>query len=257
MKKRESILKSARVQRSWTAQYVSQQVGVSLNTYNRWEAGTQVPRHASLDALCRVFAMSAEELGFADLASGRRNIEHLLEDEQAHMPGFDAGEQSVQTEALALWSLDITSCWQLYMAGGQAELERILPGYLTQLSRPTLYPNPEQRVAARLTAQVYQLLALLELQRGDFVAAQKDGTQALVYSQLSRDWNLYIASQIRLAAIFTARRRVGSALNHQSGQTACQIRGNRHLPMPIFARRLSNAFCGNGPFLYRQVQARL
>src|SRR5450759_1334923 len=99
------------------------------------------------------------------------------------------------------------------MDGGQAELEPMLSTYLTNLSRPTLYPNPDQRIAARLTAQVYQLIALLELQRGDFIAAQKDGTQALVYSQLSRDWNLYIAAQIRLAAIFTARKRVGSALN--------------------------------------------
>jgi transcriptional regulator with XRE-family HTH domain len=213
MKKHASMLKSARLQKNWTAQYVSKQVGVSLNTYNRWEAGSQVPRLASLDALCKIFAMSPEELGFADLSSSRKNREHLLVDEEDHVPAFDAEEQSAQVEALALLSLDITSCWQLYMAGNQSELERMLPDFLSNLSKPTLYPNPEQRVAARLTAQVYQLLALLELQRGDFVAAQRDGTQALIYSQLSRDGNLYIASQIRLAAIFTARKRIGSALN--------------------------------------------
>ncbi|QBD80485.1 hypothetical protein EPA93_32735 [Ktedonosporobacter rubrisoli] len=99
------------------------------------------------------------------------------------------------------------------MTGGQAELERLLPPYLNNLTRPTLYPGPDQRVAAGLTAQVYQLTALLELQRGDFVAAQMNGTQALVYSQLSKDWNIYIASQLRLASIFTARKRVGSALS--------------------------------------------
>ena len=213
MKKRNSMLMSARMQKSWTPEYVCEQIGVSLNTYNRWEAGSQLPRHASLAALCKVFALSAEELGFADLPHGGRDIEHLLVDEEAHAPDFDTAEPPAQSEALALWSAGITSCWHLYMDGGQAELEPMLSTYLTNLSRPTLYPNPDQRIAARLTAQVYQLIALLELQRGDFIAAQKDGTQALVYSQLSRDWNLYIASQIRLAAIFTARKRVGSALN--------------------------------------------
>jgi transcriptional regulator with XRE-family HTH domain len=213
MQKRNSMLKSARMQKSWTPEYVCAQIGVSLNTYNRWEAGSQLPRHASLAALCTVFAMSPEELGFAALPHGGRDREHLLVDEEAHAPDFTTAELPAQPETLALWSVGITSCWQLYMAGGQAELEPMLSTYLTNLSRPTLYPNPDQRVAARLTAQVYQLLALLELQRGDFIAAQKDGTQALVYSQLSRDWNLYIAAQIRLAAIFTARKRVGSALN--------------------------------------------
>src|SRR6266516_3929194 len=214
MKKHNSMLKSARVQKSWTPEFVSEKVGVRLNTSNRWETGSQLPRHASLDALCKVFEMSPEALGFAELPYGRRNIAHLLADQEATpSPGLNTSEQPAQSEALALWSLGITSCWQLYMIGGQAELERLLPSYLTNLSRPTLYPNPEQRVAARLTAQAYQLIALLELQRGDFVTAQKDATQALVYSQLSKDWNLYIASQIRLASIFTARKRIGSALN--------------------------------------------
>ncbi len=213
MKKRNSMLKSVRMQKSWTVEYVCEQIGVSLNTYKRWEAGSQLPGRASLAALCKVFALLPEELGFADLPQGKSNREHLLLDEEDHAPDFDATEQPAPSEVLAQWSAGITSCWQLYMDGSQTELEPMLSTYLTNLSRPTLYPNPEQRVAARLTAQVYQLLALLELQRGDFIAAQKDGTQALVYSQLSRDWNLYIASQIRLASIFTARKRVGSALN--------------------------------------------
>src|SRR5450755_1102280 len=167
------MLMSARMQKSWTPEYVCEQIGVSLNTYNRWEAGSQLPRHASLAALCKVFALSAEELGFADLPHGGRDIEHLLVDEEAHAPDFDTAEPPAQSEALALWSAGITSCWHLYMDGGQAELEPMLSTYLTNLSRPTLYPNPDQRIAARLTAQVYQLIALLELQRGDFIAAQR------------------------------------------------------------------------------------
>ena len=214
MKKRPSMLRSARLQKSWTPKFVSEQVGVSVDTYKRWEAGSQSPRSITLAALCKVFEMSPEELGFAEFPYGEKDVSHLLDAKDGGSSSADdLREQAAQSETLARLTLSITACWQLYMSGGQSELERLLPTYLTDLSRPTLYPNVEQEVAAGLTCQVYQLLALLELQRGDFVAAQKIGTQALVYSQLANDWNLYIASQIRMASIFTARKRIGSALN--------------------------------------------
>ncbi|WP_165423549.1 helix-turn-helix transcriptional regulator [Ktedonosporobacter rubrisoli] len=65
MKKQDdSMLKSARLKKSWTPEYVSGRVGVSLSTYMRWEAGLQTPRSSSLNALCQIFEMSPEELGF-------------------------------------------------------------------------------------------------------------------------------------------------------------------------------------------------
>src|SRR6476646_6778923 len=57
-------LRSARMKKSWTPKFVSEQVGVSLHTYIRWESGAQRPRLASLDALCKIFKMSPAELGF-------------------------------------------------------------------------------------------------------------------------------------------------------------------------------------------------
>jgi transcriptional regulator with XRE-family HTH domain len=211
MKKNNSMLQSARMKKSWTPEFVSQKVGVSLNTYMRWETGVQAPRPASLSALCNVFEMSPAELGFTP-THAENSIPETGNQAKAHAPD-DQVTWSTPSEALALWSLGITSCWQLYMVGGQVELERLVPSYLANLNKPTLYPGPDQPMAARLTTQAYQLQALLELQRGDFVAAQKDSTQALVYSQLAKDWNLYIASQLRVAAIFSVRKRVGSALS--------------------------------------------
>jgi transcriptional regulator with XRE-family HTH domain len=211
MKKNNSMLQSARMKKSWTPEFVSQKVGVSLNTYMRWETGVQVPRPASLSTLCNVFEMSPAELGFTPIHA-ENSIPETGNQTKAHAPN-DQVTWSTPSEALALWSLGITSCWQLYMVGGQVELERLVPSYLANLNKPTLYPGPDQPMAARLTTQAYQLQALLELQRGDFVAAQKDSTQALVYSQLAKDWNLYIASQLRVAAIFSMRKRVGSALS--------------------------------------------
>src|SRR5947207_15714714 len=135
-------------------------------------------------------------------------VEVELELEQNQEQASLKEEQPSLAEQLKQWSEGIASCWQIYMAGGQAELERVLPGYMERLSKPTLTPGPDQKMAAALTAQVYQLNALLDLQRGDFASAQANGTQALVYSQLATAWNIYIASQLRLVNILSTRKRV-------------------------------------------------
>ncbi len=217
MKKQNNLLQSARIERSWTPEFVSGKVGVSLYTYIRWEAGRQRPCHSSLTALCQVFEMSAEELGFTHPSDFRRGIPAAEQIEQpdktddASLIALD--DPQVSAETLAQWASGIAECWQKYMAGCQTELERVASTYLADLSKPTLSPGPDQKTAAGLTSQVYQLIALLDLQRGDFATAETNGTQALVYSQLSKDWNMYVAAQIRLATIFSARKRVGSALS--------------------------------------------
>jgi transcriptional regulator with XRE-family HTH domain len=218
VKKPVTLLRAARLKKNWTPEFVSKQVGVSLHTYARWEAGAQHPRHSSLQALCQVFDMSAEELGFAHLARKSEPSElsepssASIEEHDKKRHDFEESEQSELSETLTLWGIGIRSCWQLYMLGNQAELERLLPNYLSKLSIPTLTAGPDQKAAASLTSQVYLLMALLELQRCDLLSAQANGTQALVYSQLAKDWNLYVAAQIRLAIIFSARKRIGAAL---------------------------------------------
>lgn len=236
MEKQNEMLKSARVKKSWTPQFVSELIGVSYHTYMRWEAGTQIPRSASLDALCKAFGMSAPELGFAfqveaavsgsrlvSAQSGPRLSEQQREGDSTRDERDDASDPASQNlfSSFVTWSKELASCWQLYMSGGQRELESLVPAYITCLSRPTLAPGPEQKTAASLMSQVYQLLALLDLQRGDFVSAQTNGTQALVYSQLAKDWNVYVAAQIRMASIFSARKRIGSALNAYNDALYC------------------------------------
>ncbi|WP_220193685.1 helix-turn-helix domain-containing protein [Ktedonospora formicarum] len=212
------MLKAARLKKSWTPEFVSGKVGVSRDTYIRWEAGSQAPRLSSLQALCTIFEMSPIELGFADLLEERMRSrlplskKSMLRPPQSKNIGDEEYPEATLSEALHMWSLGLSSCWQLYMVGGQHELERLLPTYLAQLTAPTLHPGPEQQSAASLTAQIYGLMALLELQRGDFVSAQMNGTQALVYSQLAKNWNLYIASQLWMASIFSRRKRIGAAL---------------------------------------------
>jgi len=212
MVKHNSMLRSARIKKSWTPEFVSKQIGVSRNTYIRWEAGAQMPRLSSLDALCRVFEMSPTELGFAH--SGVLNVADAALDDQGERSTHDETQDGTVDlpASLEYWTTGLVSCWQWYMIGGQTELERLVPTYLARLSRPTLMPGPDQKVAASLTSQVYQLLAMLAMQRCDFSSAQSNGTQAVVYAQLAKDWNMYVAAQLRLATIFSARKRVGSAL---------------------------------------------
>lgn len=211
MKQPNTPLKVARLQKQWTPEFVSHQIGVSLRTYHRWEAGAQIPRSTSLQALCQMFHMSPEELGFRKTEIRRQASKQRAEKSKvpAHVQKQITPDLS---EDMNLMTIGINSCWQIYMAGNQVELERLLPTYLVNLRGPALTACPEQKTAARLIALTYQLLALLELQRNDFVAAHANATQALIYSQLGHDWNIYVASQIHLATIFQATKRVGSAL---------------------------------------------
>lgn len=60
-------LRQARLRRYWTMKQAAVRIGVSFQTYIRWELGTQVPHLSSLELLCEAFNMTPEELGFDDL----------------------------------------------------------------------------------------------------------------------------------------------------------------------------------------------
>lgn len=57
-------LEAARLKKRWSISIASKKIGVSVNTFNRWERGLQRPQPGKLDQLCQAFAMSPEELGF-------------------------------------------------------------------------------------------------------------------------------------------------------------------------------------------------
>ena len=237
MRKNNGMLKSARIDRQWTVEFVSEQVGVKISTYVRWEEGLQIPRYASLKALCRIFSMSVAELGFLELldhASSQQDVTQtqansththgeILTDIQSQTEEREdtcdlSPEEQVQATQpdvpppLDVWAEELAVCWELFLTGEQAKLEVLIPTYTARLNRPTLAPGPDQRLAASLMSQVYQLIAILELQRGNTAEARQNGTQAVVYGQLARDWNVCVAAQVRLATICTACKRPGAAL---------------------------------------------
>ena len=58
----QTPLALARKKRGWTQAYVAEQVDVSIDAVRRWESG-RLPYPISIQKLCRLFALSPQELG--------------------------------------------------------------------------------------------------------------------------------------------------------------------------------------------------
>lgn len=63
MSNQNVLLRTARLKKQWTMEFVCERVGVPLNTYRQWELGLQIPRPPLVVALCDVFCMKPEDLG--------------------------------------------------------------------------------------------------------------------------------------------------------------------------------------------------
>ncbi len=64
-------LEAARLKKRWSIGVASKKIGVSINTYNRWERGLQRPQPKKLDLLCQAFALSPQELGFEPILTAK------------------------------------------------------------------------------------------------------------------------------------------------------------------------------------------
>lgn len=289
-------LEAARMQKRWSIAVASEKVGVSVNTFNRWERGLQIPQLGTLDQLCNAFGLSPEELGFGRAAVVKRRgkigkSDQLCSSQQAlptssssipstigpnfthlstaslhpsitpvpivRVTQYQQGEafrecleqakrslesmnlswhtkesgigvsrrQAIATlistpaavfgltqtastrllhpeEILALNTVNVPLMWRLYFEGGLAEVGRILPGYLAQLSELVKTPSPYQQRAAVLASQAYQLASLLTLQYQNYGTALTYARQAFDYGALVQDAHLQVASLIRQAQVY-------------------------------------------------------
>ncbi len=280
-------LQRARLEKRWSVTAASRQVGVSTNTFSRWEQGLQIPQLTTLNQLMEAFEMSAEELGFGFVISPQAKIRRpsgslessreevcispaagpefemvqyaasvsysMQSPKQPHIQPAAAAQveeeqfsrrQVIATligapaaafcarqgdtlsllrveEILTVCSSHIPLCWQLYFEGGQAEVERVLPNYIMQLSTLARHPSPSQQRAASLLSQAYQLSSLLATQRQDYGAASLGARQALFYGELAGDPNLQLASYIRQALVCFYMKRPRQRL--QAYQGALQL----------------------------------
>ena len=285
-------LEAARMNKRWSVALASEKVGVSVNTFNRWERGLQVPQLGTLDQLCKAFALSPEDLGFesavitkrqspaascfsaqsnTSLSSSSSSPEMLSSLSNPDRTGYCNGpstgclfldqppfsithtrfEQTKRNltdmhqswhkhdseetrhmsrrhalaallgapaavlglspnphapvlhpaEVLSLCDTSIPLSWQLFFEGGILEVERLLPGYLSQLDALIQYAPPQRDRAASLASQGYQLVSLMELQRQNFGVALAHARRAFTYAEQVHDPNLLTASLIRQAQV--------------------------------------------------------
>ncbi|MBV9614368.1 MAG: helix-turn-helix transcriptional regulator, partial [Ktedonobacteraceae bacterium] len=80
-------LETARMHKRWSITVASEKVGVSANTFNRWERGLQVPQLSTLDMVCKAINMSPEDLGFAHVIRAKRRTRHHQDDEKTEPSG--------------------------------------------------------------------------------------------------------------------------------------------------------------------------
>src|SRR5579885_3251749 len=64
------LLRNVRKQNGWTRKVMAEKLGVAAVSIGRWERGEVVPNQYDRDLLCKLFHMSAEELGL----SGEKEI---------------------------------------------------------------------------------------------------------------------------------------------------------------------------------------
>jgi len=65
-RKQNEQLRRARQQKDWTQKRAAAEIGVSRETYLRWENGLKYPKSSTLELVCKVFGLSAEALGFTE-----------------------------------------------------------------------------------------------------------------------------------------------------------------------------------------------
>jgi len=113
----------------------------------------------------------------------------------------------VPEEVIPLYAAGIPACWRLYYESGQAELERVIPSYLSHLSVLAHMPSKLQKSAAALLSQTHQLIALLEQGHENFGRAIEHCKQAILYGELAGDMNLQAMALIRLQDTYYENRR--------------------------------------------------
>jgi transcriptional regulator with XRE-family HTH domain len=78
------LLRQARFDRCWTIEEAAEAIGVSYESFYRWEHSLQRPRFYGLRHLQQIFGRSAEELGFDNLVTLK-----VVSGDQALLEGSD------------------------------------------------------------------------------------------------------------------------------------------------------------------------
>jgi transcriptional regulator with XRE-family HTH domain len=93
----------------------------------------------------------------------RRHVLHFLASLPVAFLGFSQinSKTALPTEeVLSLYSSSVPACWRLFFEGELAEVENVLPTYLSHLTPLAQQSSKYQKYAASLTSQTHQLASL-------------------------------------------------------------------------------------------------
>jgi transcriptional regulator with XRE-family HTH domain len=177
-------LAEARYHKGWSQEKVAEVIGVTRSTLSQWERGVQKPLIASLPFALQRFANGAHRSPFSFLE-----------------------------EVLPFYAAGIPACWRLYYEGGQTELERVLPEYLSHLTKLVQEPSTFQKNLFALLSQAHQLMALVEQGGENFGHAIKHCQHAAFYGGLAEDSNLRAMALIRQFDMCKENKRIAQSLH--------------------------------------------
>lgn len=130
-------------------------------------------------------------------------------------PGEHLPSSSIE-EVLPLFVSGVPACWKLYFDGGMTDVERVLPGYLSQLATLASQASSHQKLSAGYASQAHQLAYLIAIQHQNFRVAQTHATQAFHFAEIADDPHMQLASLIRQGNLsFTLRRPLQTLQKYQ------------------------------------------
>lgn len=107
-------LRAARRKRHWTIEEAAELIGVSRQTYLRWEKGGQHPHNVSLRKPCEVYECDAFQLGFEELSPITRAIVPQRFLAEGDHSGADGAMLDLRTTLALVWQRERCSLQEFY-----------------------------------------------------------------------------------------------------------------------------------------------
>ncbi len=158
-------LAAARYEKGWSQEEVAELVGVTRNTFSKWERGRVVPYPIHVHRLCEVYGKSASEL---DLAYQDKQSAHEDEMVQVVQTQNDPTGKYLEVpiidgsfaEILKQCATGITTCDTLSDNGGHDEI--VLATHIVETYMPILQAilntsSPHALQAATLISKIFQV----------------------------------------------------------------------------------------------------
>jgi transcriptional regulator with XRE-family HTH domain len=158
-------LATARYEKGWSQEEVAERVGVTRNTFSKWERGIVAPYPIHIHRLCEVYGKSASELDLVyknKQSAKEEKMAHVIETQstlQEHIPNGSVPDGSFE-EILIQCTTSIRTCDTLSDHGGHDEIvlaTHIVETYLPILQAILHTSSSHSLQAATLISKIFQV----------------------------------------------------------------------------------------------------